>query len=441
MNGLNTRSPIRGFQKFVQKPILRPINGRNSHPSERTNDSSNGPTMNPTASTPENATYERADKAATAKVAGNKRDHEDSKEGEDPTQVSPEQQQRPAKDKDASMDTEPTSESSPAPGGGSGSGGQAGGAAATPISRRGGGRNAFQVMKKAQAASAKAAKKSAPTAGEDPNNEGDEDVDMAEDAESYTKVAARKYPAVEMFLFVNKVLLFITFKVFKSTKMSTGDNIRNRSAQVLDLIIESFTACIEEKGAIIFLPLKSMDHSQVLQRGSQLPKKYSGIRKFLSYLNQQDDFTKTIGGEYGRQFRMVARVATKKPFAEVMGDLLLDLAIEGVEIEVKQLQVVHSKADMILLHVPRDLELDYVREEFPRCLEEAKREYYNDTSLNLSVMQRNVGIAQPPFKINIEWNFAPNSYDNSRRKGGGRSKTPPENKKVFNVEYNTTQKD
>ena len=40
-----------------------------------------------------------------------------------------------------------------------------------------------------------------------------------------------------------------------------------------------------------------------------------------------------------------------------------------------------------------------------------------------------------PIKILLHRNFAPNSYDNSRKRGSGRSKVPVENKKVINVEY------
>jgi len=451
MNGLNSRSPIRGFQQFVKKPILGPQDGGSLHFDDKMtgNDDGGGggdPTMHQTAAAPEaaaaKAAEEQAAKAAEETEAGKKREREEPNEGEVPNRVSPEHQ-RPARTKDTSMDTEKTSEESPTPGDVPNTGGQAGGAASTP--KTGGGRrNAFQVLRNAMHAKStegKATKKTAPVSGEGEDNEGDKDVDMADEAETYTTVTSRKSPALDILLFENKLLLFLTFRVGKGGNMSTGDKIRNRTAQVLDMIIEGFSDCLGERGGIIFLPLKSTDHSQVLQRGSQLPKKYSGIKKFISFLNPQEDFTKNIGGDNGRQFRAVVRVGTKKPFAESMGDMLLDWAIEGVEVEVKRLQVVHSSADLILPHVPRDIELEYVREVFPECLEEAKKAYYNDPRLDMNNLQRGVGIAQKPFDIFISWNFAPNSYDNSRKRGGGRSKMPTENRKVFNVEYNTNQKD
>ncbi len=59
----------------------------------------------------------------------------------------------------------------------------------------------------------------------------------------------------------------------------------------------------------------------------------------------------------------------------------------------------------------------------------------------MTTLQHSIGASQKPFDILISWNFAPNSYDNSCKRGGGRSRMPADNRKVFNLEYNTKQKD
>ena len=446
MNGFANHSPVRGFHQFVKRPILRPNNSSSKQPEEqRTDDDEgvdNGTNMAPT-SDPE------VDMTDKTPAAGSKRNHEESKNGEDPKQVSPDHEQASrGKEKDQSMETEapPAQEGANAEGDTQGAGAAQHGSS-TPKPRRNGGRNAFQVLKKAQQEKAQATKaaKAAAASTEDAEmgENGDEDADMAEEDTSYSKVASRKAPALDLALFQFKVLLYITFRVFKNSKMSTGDNIRNRTCQVLDLIIENFTDCFGEAHSIVFLPLKRMDHSQVLQRGSQLPKQFRNIKKFICFINDTEDFTKNFGGDYGREFRIVARVATKEEFAAVMDDNILDLALAGVKIEVKRLQVVHSTSDLVMLHVPRDLELRYVQEEFPLCLKEALAAHYQDPSLDLSVIQRNCGAAQPEIKHRIEWNFAPNSYNPNRwgQNNSGRSKTPAANKKVFQVEFDTTRRD
>lgn len=237
--------------------------------------------------------------------------------------------------------------------------------------------------------------------------------------------------------------LFITFKVFKNSKLSTGDNIRNRTCQVMDLIIENFTDSFGELNSIYFLPLDRLDHSKVIQRGSQLPKEFRNIKKFVAYLNDNEDFTKNIGGEYGRQFKIVARVATKGDLAEIMKDNIIDLALAGVTVEVKRLQVVHTESTVIMLHVPRDLELKYVQEEFPLVLKEATEAYYQDPSLNMSPVQRSCAANGPAIQHLVTWNFAPNSYSPNRwdKRNNGKSSTPSANKKVFQLEFDSKRRE
>ena len=85
-------------------------------------------------------------------------------------------------------------------------------------------------------------------------DKGDEDADMEEEDMSYSKVASKGAPKLVLSLFLFKVFPFIMYKVFTSSKMSTGDNIRNRTCQVMDLIIENLTDCYWELNSISFFP-------------------------------------------------------------------------------------------------------------------------------------------------------------------------------------------
>ena len=447
MNGFTSYRSVRGsFHQFVKQPILKPNDNRSEQSDEqRTNDEDDEGNKATMASTSATET-DLKDKTPTA---GGKRNHDESRDGDDPAQVSPDQaQDARGKEKDQSMESEETlapEDANNATGDTQGVGTEQ--QSSSNPKTRSGGRNAFQILKQAQQKKAQAAKAAkataASTADVEMGENGDEEVDMEEDDTSYCKVASSRPPTLDLVLFPFKVLLYITFKVFKNSKMSTGDNIRNRTCQVMDLIIENFTDCFGAAHSIVFLPLNSLDHSKVIQRGSQLPKEFRNIKKFVSYVNNTEDFTKNIGGEYGRQFDMVARVATKGEFAAVMEDNILDLALAGVQIEVKRLQVVHSTSDLVMLHVPRDLELRYVQEEFPIVLKEAMAAHFQDPSLDLSAMQRNCGANQPPIKHLISWNYAPNSYNPNRwdQKNKGRSQTPAANKKVFQIEFDSKRRD
>ena len=113
----------------------------------------------------------------------------------------------------------------------------------------------LQVLKKAQQNKAQVAKAAAALTEDDVmGDKGDEDADMEEEDMSYSKVASKGAPKLVLSLFLFKVFPFIMYKVFTSSKMSTGDNIRNRTCQVMDLIIENLTDCYWELNSISFFP-------------------------------------------------------------------------------------------------------------------------------------------------------------------------------------------
>ena len=153
-------------------------------------------------------------------------------------------------------------------------------------------RNAVKVMMNQRNAKAKTNAKDFPAMDTEvyTNNEkvGDDDIIM--DKEPFSTVAAKRAPTVDLTQLPHRVLLYIVFVVAKGGSRSTGDKIRSRTGKVIDMIISGY----DEPGHIAFTPLKPTDLTKAITKGSQLPLKFSGIGKFVAYINGQEDFTKFI---------------------------------------------------------------------------------------------------------------------------------------------------
>ena len=62
------------------------------------------------------------------------------------------------------------------------------------------------------------------------------------------------------------------------------------------MILDGF----HNRQGIALLPLKKTDKDVAITSGAQLPLKFSKIRRFISYVNPDEDFIKHISGDRGR---------------------------------------------------------------------------------------------------------------------------------------------
>ena len=185
----------------------------------------------------------------------------------------------------------------------------------------------------------------------------EEEGDVETESEATFAAAVKRAPNFDLSKLVHSVLLYVTFTVIKGAR-STGDKVRRKTAEIIDMILDGF----HNRQGIAVMPIKATDKDTIITSGFQLPQKFSKIRRFVAYVNPNNDFTRNITGDKGKEFNAIMRFATDINIMAGLGDAILDFAIAGVKVEVKRFQVVRSRNDLLMSHIPRDVALNYVKE-------------------------------------------------------------------------------
>ena len=106
------------------------------------------------------------------------------------------------------------------------------------------------------------------------------------------------------------------------------------------------------------------------------------------------------------------------------------MAQGSVIVEVKHLQVIHSKKGLLIAMLPKMIDLKYVQEMAQSCL--IKAVHQTIEASNKSTLKKNIA-KEMDFKILVDCGYPPLNF--KKFKKGGKPKYNAQNKQMFGIEY------
>ena len=91
-----------------------------------------------------------------------------------------------------------------------------------------------------------------------------------------------------------------------------------------------------------------------------LPLKWISVSNYVNCLNKKIDPTKETRGQKPRIFKLIITIGSDEDIRHTVEENAVDMAQDGIIIEVKRLQVIHLRKGILLPMIPRSTKGKYV---------------------------------------------------------------------------------
>ena len=96
--------------------------------------------------------------------------------------------------------------------------------------------------------------------------------------------------------------------------------------------------------------------------------KWSKFNKYVTCYNKVVDLTQKIRGNKPRVLKLVVIVGSDIVIKVTVKKTAIDMAQGGLLVEVKHLQIIHSKKGLLVAMLPKNTNLAYVKEHVQQCI-------------------------------------------------------------------------
>ena len=194
---------------------------------------------------------------------------------------------------------------------------------------------------------------------------------------------------------------------------------------------------LEFPDGVALLPLDKSSKLKPITSASAIPEKWSRIKKYIEVTNDEEQMKKQIKGKKDKLFKGVIRVGSLADLDEGLLECGVDLAQVGVMVEVKRLQVKHSRKDLLLPLGHKDADLQYAQDKVSATLVEAHRERITKDR-TMTPMAKGYEVAHV-FHLIVHMGYPPNSFENRPR--GTRLRYNATSKQMLQVEFDATNEE
>ena len=164
---------------------------------------------------------------------------------------------------------------------------------------------------------------------------------------------------------------------------------------------------------------------------SAVPLKWISATNYVTCLNDTADLTKEIRGNKLRTFKLIITIGSAADIRKTVEANAVDMAQEGVLVEVKRLQALHSKVGALLPMIPWTTDAVYVQKEAQACFSQAIEQAIDETKWS---NPRKCFEKLKDTKILVTTGYPPMNFE--KYKKNTKLNYNAKSKQIYNIEYN-----
>jgi len=164
---------------------------------------------------------------------------------------------------------------------------------------------------------------------------------------------------------------------------------------------------------------------------SMVPLKWISASNYVDCLNDLADLTKEIRGQKPQIFKLIITTGSDEDISNTVKANAVDMAQEGIIVEVKRLQVRHSKRGILLPMIPCSIDGKYVQKEVQRCFTEAIVQSIENSSWS---NPKKSGKLLKDLNILVDVGYPPMNFEKFKK--GSKPNYNAQNKQIYSIEYN-----
>ena len=164
--------------------------------------------------------------------------------------------------------------------------------------------------------------------------------------------------------------------------------------------------------------------------------KWAAAAKYVTCLNEQADRTRPVRGNMLRVFKLIIILGSDMDITSMVEKNAVDMVWEGIIVEAKCLQVIHSKKGKLIAMLPTPANLKYVQKKAQEYLIKAVQKTINESGE--SGVKKSIALAFD-FEILMDVRYPPMNFEKFKK--GSKLQYNTQNKQMFSMEYNVESED
>ena len=176
--------------------------------------------------------------------------------------------------------------------------------------------------------------------------------------------------------------------------------------------------------ASVLSELSDLEDIQILSNGkfpglkhitsaAMIPNKWSKFNNYVTCDNEVANLTQEIRGNKPWVLKLVVTIGSNIDIKDIVKENAIAMVQGGLLIEVKRLQVIHSKRGLRVTMLPKNTDLAYVQKHVQCCITEAVHKTIDEGSDSL--MRKEFAKINGDFKILVDLAYPPSNFERQKK--------------------------
>ena len=173
------------------------------------------------------------------------------------------------------------------------------------------------------------------------------------------------------------------------------------------------------------IPKQDCRKQKPITSTSIVPLKWEAASKYVTCINDRADFTRPTRGNKPRIFKLIITLGSDTKITKTVEENTVDMAQGGIIVEIKPLQVIHSKKQILIAMIPKSVNLKYMQEKSQECLIKVVQKTIRDSGE--SGVKKSIALTLD-FNILMDVGYPPMNFEKFRK--GKKTNTTRKRKKT-----------